>query len=189
MVPWDDVRDDGDTTETPHGYDSAAGLKQVLSWEAENYKRHRQEGQPRQIIVACEAAGMIPQLARVCHPYDVPVRSSGGMDSVTAKRRLGVEIAEARRPTLLLHVGDWDPTGLVIYAQLFYDVRQFMSDHMAREWSITAPASWLEVRRIAITQQQVQLYVDDALLGRAKKPKRKGWQRGRPFLVRRVERR
>ena len=47
--------------------------------------------------------------------------SSGGTDSVTAKRALGVEIAELMRPTLLLHVGDWDPQGLTIYTQLYHD--------------------------------------------------------------------
>jgi hypothetical protein len=75
---------------------------------------------------------------------------------------------------VLLHVGDWDPTGLVIYAQLYHDVREFMRQHLKGTYDIEASDGWLEVRRIAITPQQVDRYVDAALLGWVKESGDKG---------------
>ena len=54
---------------------------------------NRQAGQPVQLYLWCEAGGMVPQLARVADPYDVPVLSGGGFDSITMKHELAVEFA------------------------------------------------------------------------------------------------
>lgn len=176
LVPWDDIRDDGDTIDAPLGYANAASLKQALMWRAEGYARHRQEGQACHIMVACEAAGMVPQLSRICHDYGVTVRSSGGMDSVTVKRNLGVEIAtrivECQQPTILLHIGDWDPTGISIYTQIYHDVGAFISGHLRERYDIQMPYGYYRAERIALTQEHVDA-MDPSLLGKVKKRKKR----------------
>ena len=176
LVPWDDIRDDGDTIDAPFGYANAASLKQALMWRAEGYARHRQEGQACHIMVACEAAGMVPQLSRICHDYGVTVRSSGGMDSVTVKRNLAVEIAtrivECQQPTILLHIGDWDPTGISIYTQIYRDVGAFISGHLRERYDIQMPYGYYRAERIALTQEHVDA-MDPSLLGKVKKRKKR----------------
>ena len=54
---------------------------EVVCWRVDNYRLNRQIGQPALTILACEAAGMVPQLARVAHLFGVPVLSGGGFDS------------------------------------------------------------------------------------------------------------
>lgn len=76
-----------------------------------DYRRDRQEGQRYRVELWCEAAGMAPQLARVCDEYSVPVFSSGGFASLTAVRLIAHRALERIQPTILLHVGDYDPSG------------------------------------------------------------------------------
>ena len=91
------------------------------------YRLNRQIGQPALTIMACEAAGMVPQLARVAHPFGVSVLSGGGFDSLTAKHDLAKEIAASARPVRLMHVGDYDPSGVHVFSALDEDVRAFLT--------------------------------------------------------------
>ena len=68
---------------------------------------------------------MVPQLAREAHPLGVSVLSGGGFDSLTAKHDLAKEIADSDRPVRLLHVGDYDPSGVHVFNALDEDVRAF----------------------------------------------------------------
>jgi hypothetical protein len=76
--------------------------------------------------MGCEAAGMVPQLARVADPFGVSVISGGGFDSLTAKHDLAQEIAKSIRPVRFLHIGDYDPSGVHVFSALDEDVRGFL---------------------------------------------------------------
>ncbi len=85
----------------------------------------RQQGQPRRLVVWCEAAGMAPQLQAICAPYSVPVFSSGGFDSVTAKHNIAHEFASLGS-VVVLHIGDHDPSGVHVFGALDEDVSAFL---------------------------------------------------------------
>ena len=53
--------------------------------------------------------------------------SGGGFDSLTAKHDLAQEIAKSNRPVRLLHVGDYDPSGVHLFSALDEDVRGFLT--------------------------------------------------------------
>lgn len=74
-----------------------------------------------------EAGGMVPQAARVAHPYGVPVQSCGGFDSVTAKHKAAMRIAHDRRPCNVLHIGDHDPSGIALFNAAAEDVVAFVA--------------------------------------------------------------
>ena len=74
---------------------SLAANEISLRWNIDNYSLNRQIGQPVYTLLGCEAAGMVPQLARVAHPRGASVLSGGGFDSLTAKHDLAQEIARA----------------------------------------------------------------------------------------------
>jgi len=55
------------------------------------------------------------------------VISGGGFDNLTAKQDLAQEIAKRNRPVRLLHVGDYDPSGVHLFSSLDEDVRGFLT--------------------------------------------------------------
>jgi hypothetical protein len=109
LIPWDAIRDDAVAVETVGGgYDGLCDFADTLRWQAENYTRDKRFGQPRQLVVLCEAAGMVPQIVRALEGLPVTVQSAGGTDSVPAKYDLARQIA--RMDTTVFHVCDHDPT-------------------------------------------------------------------------------
>ena len=120
----DAIRDDGAVREGGRGWGSMEDL--VASWreDAETFRMNRQAGQPVQLYLWCEAGGMVPQLARVADPYDVPVLSGGGFDSLTMKHELAVEFVQ--HPAVeVLHIGDHDPSGVHMFSSLAEDIQAF----------------------------------------------------------------
>ncbi len=91
---------------------------------------------------------MAPQLARVAHEFGVPVLSSSGFDSVTAKYDLACEIIAAEKPTIVWHIGDHDPSGQHVYQSVAEDVLGFAE---GRHHGIS-------FQRLAVTQQQIAEY-------------------------------
>jgi hypothetical protein len=126
LIDFDAIRDDGAVRENPSGYDGIDGALRTIEYIVDNYRLSRQIGQPVYTILACEAAGMVPQLARVADPFGVPVISGGGFDSVTAKYELAKEIAEITRLVRVLDLGDHDPSGKHRISNLEEDVRGFL---------------------------------------------------------------
>ena len=127
LIPFGVIRDDGFHGARWQGWHSLEGAKRSLIATAEGYRIDRQRGQPVQLAVWCEAAGMAPQLERICGPYSIPVYSSGGFDSVTVKHDMARAFARIGR-VLVLHIGDHDPSGVHIFGSLDEDVRAFIGE-------------------------------------------------------------
>ena len=126
LLPFAAFRDDGGSRHAPGGYDSPQDFLDLLEWQAKGFKLDRQQGQPVRLWLLCEAAGMAPMLARAAGPYGVPVLSSGGFDSLTAKHDLARELTEAPeggQAVEVLHIGDLDPSGVHLFTSLAEDVQ------------------------------------------------------------------
>jgi hypothetical protein len=117
------------------------------------YKRSWHADQPAHVQVLCEAAGMVPMLARAVRRYRVAVASSSGFDSLTVKHDLFREALrreeEFGQRTLLLHLGDHDPLGVSVYESMAEDLEAFGEDQ--------GEDGLIEVRRVALTPAQIQL--------------------------------
>jgi hypothetical protein len=150
LIPFESIRDDGATCVVPSAFDGIPDFWRAVKRAAAGYRRDRLEGQPYLVEVWCEAGGMVPQLARVADPFGVAVYSSGGFDSVTVKYDAAVRMRDAGRPTVVLHVGDFDPSGCAIVDSLDYDVRKMLED-MGADDSLT-------VVRVAVTPEQIERY-------------------------------
>jgi hypothetical protein len=111
LINMDAIRDDGGQSMGGPGWKSVDQFIHSIRRQATELRLDRTTGQPIRLAVFCEASGMVPQLADVCEPFDIPVTSSGGFESVTEKYRLAKELAERDRPTEVLHIGDHDPSG------------------------------------------------------------------------------
>jgi hypothetical protein len=76
----------------------------------------------------------------------VPVFSSGGFDSLTAKYDFAEEIAASDRPVTVLHIGDLDPSGVHMPLALAEDVGAFVREL----------GGDVEFHRAAVTPEQVR---------------------------------
>jgi hypothetical protein len=108
VIPMDAIRDDSGVQEEPQSWEDANEYIRSVQDQSQNIWHDRQEGQQKRLVVYCEAAGMVPQLARVANPFGVSVISSGGFDSLTEKHLFGQD----RYDIEVLHIGDFDPSGI-----------------------------------------------------------------------------
>jgi hypothetical protein len=142
----DAIRDDGFITNKPSSWTSPEVFLAAVQRQASKLILDRQAGQPTKLVVMCEAAGMVPQLARVAHPYGICVMASGGFDSITSKYEFANSCDD---DTEVLHIGDHDPSGVHIYSSLEEDVIAFAEEELASEVTFT---------RLAVTPKQIKHY-------------------------------
>ncbi|MBA3472558.1 MAG: hypothetical protein H0T57_04900 [Rubrobacter sp.] len=132
LIEFEAIRDDGAAVlaHRNHYRDEDAFYAHIRR-QGENYRRDKLANQKTDIRVYCEAKGMMPQLHDVCETYSVSVFSCSGFDSLTAKYDLAQSIRstytyEGRR-TVVLHLGDYDPSGESIFNDgLVEDVHAFL---------------------------------------------------------------
>ena len=151
-IPFESIRDDGATVNNAGGFHDMADFWRAVHQAAENYRRDRMDGQPRVVEVWVEAAGMVPQAARVAHEYGAAVYSSGGFDSLTVKHAAAQRIFARDRATVVLHVGDHDPSGLSVFDSAAEDVGA-MVDGLEGP-PVPAP----EFVRVVVTPDQIARY-------------------------------
>jgi hypothetical protein len=151
MIPMDCIRDDGGAREEPLWWADEAEWIANSRLSAKQARLDRQAGQAQKLIIRCEAAGMVPQVARVADEWGVPVVSSGGTDSIAEKHNLGIEDYDQEKNEYgvhVLHIGDLDPNGIHIFIALSEDASAFPQVYSDGE----AP----DFTRIAVTPDQVE---------------------------------
>lgn len=129
MIRWSSIRDDGFDTLGGGGWSSPQQMVDYFIRSADDYERNHQEGQPFYTEIWVEAAGMMPQVNQMVSEYDIPIYSSGGFNSTTAKYETALRIVSRAkregRPTRILHIGDYDPSGVAIVDSLADDINAF----------------------------------------------------------------
>jgi hypothetical protein len=127
LIRFDAIRDDGTTMAQPLAWNSREHWLRDFTRHAENFRLDRQEGQRTRLIVAVEAAGMLPQVRRVADPFGIAVHTSGGFDSLTAKYDLAARLGQWPHVEVL-HIGDHDPSGVHLFTSMEEDVRAIAHD-------------------------------------------------------------
>lgn len=172
VIPFDAIRDDGVTTYRLDHFDDEEHFLRHVRRLGQNYTRNKLAAQPVHIEVWCEAAGMLPQLFNVAEPYSIPVYSSGGFDSLTAKKTLSDRICANGKPTIILHLGDFDPSGQSIFDSVAEDVAAFVEHD--RPWATV----WVRFERIALTADQVRTHALPTAPPKATDTRSKTWEGG-----------
>lgn len=170
VIPFHAIRDDGVTTVRLERYADADSFLIEQRRRAARYKRDIMADQPVHIEVWCEAAGMIHQLADVAHRYSVNVYSSSGFDSLTAKKDIADRICRVGKEAVILHLGDYDPSGASIFESVAQDVAAFVE--------ADRPHGMVSVRfkRVTLTAQQVRQYGLPTAPAKASDSRSKGWE-------------
>jgi hypothetical protein len=141
------IRDDGTTRTDGDGWQDQDHFIRSVVAMAKTYQRDKSESQATRVMILVEAAGMLPQIVKAVGSYGLTVISSSGFDSLTMKYELVKDIMEDGRPTVVLHIGDLDPSGVCIFYSIEADVHLFVGSDQE-----------LLFRRIALTTEQVVLY-------------------------------
>jgi hypothetical protein len=154
IIPFDAIRDDGAVENAPSGFSGLPGFFDSVRRAAEDYTRNRMEGQPVATEVWLEAGGMVPQAVRVAHHYGVAVYSSGGFDSTTVKYDAAQRFLAREKPTVVLHAGDFDPSGLSIFDSAAADISQMVADLAG----VDQVGGLVTFKRIIVTPEQIEKY-------------------------------
>ena len=153
IISFAHIRDDGIHEEEPVVYRDREHLLNVIEGSIESFTIDHMPRQDRDVVIWTEGRGLVPMVQQFTEQYDVPIITSGGFDGVTLKHQIAQRFR--RRPAVVLHVGDYDPSGEVMFKALAEDVEAF--------------GGKVEFRRIAVTRPQI----DDNNLP-TKPPKRGG---------------
>lgn len=134
-IPFDYLRDDSFSGHWYEHYADEDGFWGDVKARAQDFTLDKLAEQGVKIRVHCEAAGMLQQLERVCKPYSVPVYSCSGFDSLTVKHDLKEDIVNTEtyegKSTVILHLGDHDPSGESIFESMRDDVLAFIEHDWA----------------------------------------------------------
>ncbi|MER8913410.1 hypothetical protein NKI32_06160 [Mesorhizobium sp. M0761] len=152
VIPFNAIRDDGVVTLRMDHFDDQNHFLRHVRVLGENYHRNMLANQNLHVEVWCDAAGMLSQLFKVSREFSVQAYSSGGFDSLTAKKDLADRICEIAKPTVILHLGDYDPSGKSMFDVIAEDVSAFVIAD--RPWSSVT----VDFKRIALTADQVFRY-------------------------------
>ena len=149
MISFQDIRDDGFSQFNWPGYRDFGEWVDDTIIHARTFELDKQGDQNIRLVVWCEAGGMVPQLKSFVSETSVPVVSSGGFDSLSTKYTMARELSKVAvngQDIVVLHIGDYDPSGVTIFTALAEDVQAFARD------SFNADVTF---KRIAVTPEQI----------------------------------
>ena len=156
IVPFDSIRDDGASVMACAHYAGEEEFYKHVRELGKRYEKNKLANQKVDIRIYCEAAGMMPQISRVSSRYSVPVYSCSGYDSLTAKYDLAQDIVSAYtyrgRRTVVLHLGDHDPSGENILDVIAEDVHKFVGAHVLNK----DPGDVALFSRVALTEELIR---------------------------------
>ena len=148
-IDWDWVEDRTRFVRVRQRYRSTT---QLLANAAQDWHIDFWEGQSVRPELWIEKDALLSIVAPVCHEFDVPYYSLRGWgrpsDKFDAARRFSQHADHGQR-SLILHAGDYDPTGLSATQNVETEVSKYMRQ-LAGEF--------VDVRRIALDMDQIEQF-------------------------------
>lgn len=140
LIQFDAIRDDGITQKRAIVYDDADQLLRIFRSSVANFRLDPMIDQPRDAVVWTEGKGLVPMVQGFVDTYALEVISSGGFDSLTIKKQMADRFSG--KPGIVLHLGDYDASGEVMFRALEQDVQAFGGD--------------VEFHRLAVLPEQIE---------------------------------
>ena len=159
-IEFASIRDDGVSRRggERHTYKTPRDYYKIHETLSNFYLRSWHDDQPTFVRLLSEASGMVPLLERAVGSLRIGVASSSGFDSLTVKHDLFEDalqrFKEHSQKTVLLHVGDHDPSGVSIHESMAEDLAAFCEDSSAAD----VDDQIIELRRVALLPEQISLY-------------------------------
>lgn len=154
LIDWDHIQDRGrETSMRPH-WDSAEDF--ILS-VAPQFNIDLWTTQTKRVEVWVEKDALSDVVARACRPLDVPYLACKGYVSAStmweaARSRMLSNWRTYRQRTIVLHLGDHDPSGIDMTRDISERLNLFIRDGSAAARDVPD----VEVQRIALTMEQIE---------------------------------
>ncbi len=149
MIDWDAIVDRTRYLRKTSTWDSPT---QILETAAMSYKKDHWIGQDRRLQVWIEKDALIGVIEGTCNLWQVPYFSCRGYVSQSEMWNAGQRIIRAKQDhdqdTLILHLGDHDPSGI----DMTRDIRDRLDLFTSEEDGYPDP----EIKRIALNMDQVE---------------------------------
>lgn len=160
LIPFESLRDDSASVMDHMHFDDEEHFLSYVHDLGRGLTLNKLASQRVAIRVYCEAAGMMPQLHDALEPYSVPVYSCSGFDSLTFKHQLASWFSETYtwrgKIPVMLHLGDYDPSGESIFDAIVEDVVGFLERDTPGLLGTYGRS--LLFKRVALTEWQVGHY-------------------------------
>ena len=141
LIDWDSLVDRTRNLQSLAHWTSPS---QIVNSCASQYRIDRWEGQPIRPEVWIEKDALLGVISEVCEKLDVPYFSCRGYTSQSEMWGAAQRTEQYEQPTLIIHLGDHDPSGI----DMTRDIRDRLAMFMGG----------LEVKRIALNMDQVDKY-------------------------------
>lgn len=160
VVDWDAIEDRLRVPDRPSAWESP---REVVEAAADQYRRDRMQGQDRHIEVWVEKDALSGVLRRITHEYGVNLMINRGYSSTSAMHDSYERIEkawDADQNVTILYLGDHDPSGLDMVRDIkdrisTFATLYFCCDEEDIEYYLDEK---FEVRRVALTTQQIEEY-------------------------------
>lgn len=113
-IDWDAIVDLTRNVIKPTSWDNPT---EILDNASDQYQEDPWQCQPRRVEVWIEKEALTSVISRICEQLRVPYFACRGYTSQSAQWRAARRIANYQKPTLVLHLGDHDPSGIDMKGQ------------------------------------------------------------------------
>jgi len=156
IVDWNAIEDRLRKPSKPSSWENPAS---ILDSCINSYAKDRQEGQPTYMEVWVEKDALSGVLKRVTEKYHVRIMVNRGYSSVSAMYDAFMRFvnygAYAQRPSKILYLGDFDPSGLDMIRDISTRIEEFKEGYDDGDWVRNMK---FEIQPIALTMDQVEEY-------------------------------
>lgn len=145
LIDWDAIEDRNREPSKPQEW---SGGRQILDGAAGTFRLNRWATQPFYVELWVEKAALAGVLAPISSAYHIVLMVNRGYSSASAMKESADRIrayGHDKRP-VVLYVGDHDPSGEDMVRDIGDRLREF------------GCPSWLDVRKLALTMDQVEEY-------------------------------
>jgi len=154
-IPWSSIVD---SSRWMRKGDSWGSLAEMLADAASSYRRDLWRTADTRVELWCESESVAGVIGSETFRWDVPLFPIKGQTSASFAHSAAMEYRADHRPVVIYYVGDHDPAGLEIEANLAAKLRK----HSGRDD--------VQVQRLACTPEQI---ITMSLIGTT--PKKKTW--------------
>lgn len=154
IIDWDSVED---RTRRVRGLKRYSSTKEMLEEAVTNWHMDYWYDQPCRPEVWIEKDALLGIIEPVCNEYDVRFYSLRGWgrpaDNFSTVQRFlrDFQLDPARPVGVILHLGDFDPTGSAVSGHIEEEAKRYATE-------LANDASFVDVRRIALTKEQINEY-------------------------------
>lgn len=156
IVPWEHITDSSRWMRKPHTW---GDVEEMLADAAVGYRRALWRDADARVEVWCESESVAGVIWPVADEWDVPLFPIKGQTSAAFAHAAAMQYRSDDRPVIIYYVGDRDPAGLEIEANLAHKLRRYSA------------RTDMFVQRLACTPEQV---AELALIGHP--PKKRTWR-------------